>query len=303
MAEQADRRSSGWPRLRVADWADTRDTLHMWMQIVGKIRLATTPLINHWWNTTLFLTASGITTTPMPYGDGAFEIIFDFVDHRLLLDTSWGMQRTLELRPETCADFYEDLMALLADAGVDVKIWPVSVELPEQIKLDRDRAHSSYDAAYVNRWWHVMLSASIVMQAFRGLFIGKSSPVHFFWGSFDLAVTRFSGRRAPPRAGADAMTREAYSHEVYSCGFWPGGGAVDDAAFYAYAAPPPEGFDTALPGYNRELGEYVLMYDEVRKSASPRDTLMAFFQSTYEAAATLGAWNRAELERNESHGV
>jgi len=295
--------TAAWPPLPLAEWRATRDTLHLWMQIVGKLRLATTPLINHWWNTTVFLTARGITTTPMPYGDGAFEINFDFVDHRLLLDTSWGNQRTLKLHPETCADFYEDLMKLLAGAGIDVTIWPVSVELPEQIKLDRDRAHHSYDAGYVTRWWRAMLSASIVMQEFRGRFIGKSSPVHFFWGSFDLAVTRFSGRRAPQRPGADAITREAYSHEVYSCGFWPGGGAVDDAAFYAYAAPPPEGFDLALPGYNRDLGEYVLMYDEVRSDASPRDKLMEFFQSTYEAAATRGRWDRAELERSESDGV
>jgi hypothetical protein len=294
--------STAWTPLPLAAWKPTRETLHLWMQVVGKIRLASTPLVNHWWNTTLYLTPRGITTSAMPYGDGAFEIIFDFIDHRLGLHTSWGQSHAFDLRPEPCADFYDSVMTLLRKAGVDVSIWPVSVELPEQIKLDRDREHASYDAEFVNRWWRIMLASANVMGEFRGRFIGKSSPVHFFWGSFDLAVTRFSGRTAPPREGADLITREAYSHEVYSCGFWPGGGPVDDAAYYAYAAPAPTGFDSALPGYNRDLGEYVLMYEDVRKSASPRDTLLQFFQSTYEAAARLGAWDRKQLERSDADG-
>ena len=285
-----------WPPLPLAEWRATKETLNLWLQILGKIRLATTPLVNHWWNTTLYLTARGLTTSPMPHGDGAFQIDLDFIDHRLLLDTSWGERRKLELRPQPVAGFYDELMALLRDAKIDVKIWPMSVELPENFRLDRDRQHASYDAEYVNRFWRVMLSTSKVMGEFRGRFVGKSSPIHFFWGSVDLALTFFSGRKAPPREGADAMTREAYSHEVSSCGFWPGGGAVDDAAFYAYAAPAPEGFDRALPGWNTTLGEYILMYEDVRRSASPHDTLLAFFNSTYEAASTLGKWPK-ELDR------
>ena len=285
-----------WPELHLAEWKPTYETLHLWSQIVGKIRLATTPLINHWWNATLYLTSRGLTTSPMPYRDGAFEIAFDFIDHLLLIDTSWGQRRTLKLQPQSSAYFYGSLMMILRDLDIDVKLWPVSVEMPEAIRISEDQMHASYEADPVNRWWEIMLRSGLVMQEFRSRFIGKCSPVHFFWGGFDLAVTRFSGRRAPPRE--DPMQTEAYSHEVSSCGFWPGGGAVNDAAFYAYAAPQPEGFDRALPGYNRDLGEYLLMYDGVRRSSDPRGTLLEFFQSTYEAAANLGKWNRSELERN-----
>lgn len=288
--------ADAWPPLPLAEWRPTCETLHLWMQVAGKIRLATTPLINHWWNTTLFLTARGLTTSPMPYGDSAYEIAFDFIDHALLIETSWGPREKLDLRAEPPADFYRKVMDALARLNIDTRIWPVAVELPSPVRLDTDRRHASYDPEYASRWWRIMSSSALVMQEFRGRFIGKSSPVHFFWGSFDLAVTRFSGRRAPPREGADLITREAYSHEVSSCGFWPGGGKVDDAAFYSYAAPQPPGFDSALPRYNPDLGEYILMYDEARRSASPRDTLLEFFQSTYEAAANLGQWDRANLE-------
>ena len=290
-------RREAWPPLPLAEWRTTYETLHLWLQIVGKIRLATTPLINHWWNTTLFLTARGLTTTPMPYHDEAFEIQFDFIEHRLLVDTSWGPRRTFELRSQPCADFYASLMSALLELEIDTRIWPVSVELPTAIRLNADRDHATYDPEYVNRWWRIMLTVAAIMQEFRGRFIGKCSPVHFFWGSFDLAVTRFSGRRAPTREGADAMTREAYSHEVSSCGFWPGSGPVTDAAFYAYSAPQPKGFDDALPNYNRDLGEYIVMYEDVRTSSSPRATLLDFFQSTYVAGANLGKWNRADVER------
>lgn len=291
-------REDAWPPLPLAEWKATCETVHLWTQIAGKFRLATTPLINHWWNTTLYLTSRGLTTSPMPYGDGTFEIRFDFIDHRLVVDTAWGARRVIPLASQPCADFYTSVMDVLHDLGIDVTISPRTSELPANIRLDRDREHTTYDAAYANRWWRVMSSSAVVMDEFRAGFIGKSSPVHFFWGSFDLAVTRFSGRRAPAREGADAITREAYSHEVISVGFWPGGGAVNDAAYYAYAAPRPEGFDRALPGYNRDLGEYILMYDEVRRAASPRDKLLEFFQSTYDAAANLGKWNRAVLERS-----
>ena len=290
--------NEAWPPLPLAEWQRTYETLHLWTQVVGKIRIATTPLINHWWNSTLYLTARGLTTSSMPFGNAAFEIRFDFIDHVLLIETSAGARQTIDLRPQACADFYASVMHALKHLGIEVQISPVTSEIPVPVRLDEDRQHAEYDADYANRWWRVASSAALVMEEFRAGFIGKASPVHFFWGSFDLAVTRFSGRRAPPRPGADAITLESYSHEVSSCGFWPGGGAVNDAAFYSYAAPQPEGFDRALPGYNRDLGEYILMYDEVRASASPRDTLLDFFQSTYEAAANLGHWNRAELERS-----
>jgi Family of unknown function (DUF5996) len=291
-----------WPVLPLDSWKETYATLHMWTQIVGKVRLRLAPLVNHWWNVPLYVTARGLTTTRIPYGKRAFELWFDFIRHQLVLETNDGLVKTLSLDPRSVAEFYEQLMELLRSAEIEVKIWRMPVEIPSPIAFDQDRVHASYDRASVEKFWRVLLSVDTVFQKFRGRFIGKSSPVHFFWGSFDLAVTRFSGRRAPERSGADAMTREAYSHEVSSVGFWPGGGSVEGAAFYSYAAPEPQGFkdkrvcpDAAF--YDRQLGEFLLMYDDVRKAESPTTSLLEFCQSTYEAAATLGNWDRAALER------
>ncbi len=291
-----------WPDLPLDSWRDTYATLHMWTQIVGKIRLRLTPLVNHWWNVPLYVTARGLTTSRIPYGERAFELCFDFLAHELVLETNDGTVKRLALRPMTVADFYRDCLAMVRSAGMDVHIWRMPVEIPNPIAFDEDRVHSAYDPERVERFWRILLSADAVLQEFRARFIGKSSPVHFFWGSFDLAVTRFSGRRAPVRPGADAMTREAYSHEVSSVGFWPGGSGVNGPAFYSYAAPEPEGFRTAkvqpaAARYDAQLGEYLLMYDEVRAAESPSAALMAFCQSTYEAAANLGKWDRAALER------
>jgi hypothetical protein len=291
-----------WPPLPLEGWRPTYETLHLWMQIVGKIRLELTPRLNHWWNSTLYLTARGMTTSPMPYRDGSIEIRFDFIDHKLVIDTSWGATGGFDLGPQACADFYERLHAEMTRLGIEVKIWPVTCELPELIRLDQDRTHRSYDAGMVHRWWRATLSATMVLEEFRAKFVGKSSPVHFFWGSFDLAVTRFNGKRAPAREGADSITREAYSHEVISAGFWPGSGPVTDAAFYAYAAPSPEGLSDAkvrpdAAHWDAQLGEFILMYDAVRNAPSPRVALMEFLESTYEAAASLASWNREELER------
>jgi hypothetical protein len=293
-----------WPALPLAEWKPTYQTLHLWTQVVGKIRLALTPLVNHWWNSTLYLSARGLTTSPIPYGDSTFEVSFDFIDHRLTIDTSWGARRVIDLRPQATADFYRAVTTALKELQIEVHIHPLSSELPETIHLDTDRDHASYDPMYVNRWWRIMLSSANVFGEFRGRFIGKSSPVHFFWGGCDLAVTRFSGRRAPPREGADGITREGYSHEAISAGFWPGSGSVEGAAYYAYAAPQPAGFDRAAvrppaARYDTELGEFLLMYDDVRSAPSPRDALLEFLQTTYEAGATLAGWNRAELERSE----
>ncbi len=295
-------RDDPWPPLPYAEWRPTYETLHLWMQIVGKIRLELTPLLNHWWNSTLYLTARGMTTSAMPYRGGAVEIRFDFIDHRLIIDSSRGGVGGFDLRPQAPADFYAELREEMEKLGIEVSIWPVTVELPEAIHLDTDRTHSSYDSAQVHAWWRATLSAALVLEEFRARFVGKSSPVHFFWGSFDLAVTRFNGKRAPEREGADAITKEGYSHELISAGFWPGSGAITDAAFYVYAAPSPEGLANvsvkpAAARWDGELGEFLLMYDDVRNAASPRETLLDFLESTYEAAATLANWNREQLER------
>jgi hypothetical protein len=291
-----------WPALPLADWKDTCDTLHMWTQIVGKVRLATTPLVNHWWNVPLYLNARGLTTSPMPYRGRTFELRFDFVQHALVLETGDGDVRTMALAPRTVADFYHSFIGMLRAAGIDVAIWPMPVEVPDPIAFAQDRAHASYDRDAVQRFWRILRSVGRVFDVFRAGFIGKCSPVHFFWGSFDLAVTRFSGQRAVARPGADAITREAYSHEVSSVGFWPGSGDVSSAAFYAYAAPEPDGYgERAMrPGtafYDRGLGEFLLMYDDVRTSSSPCATLLEFCNATYDAAAELGRWDRAALER------
>jgi hypothetical protein len=286
-----------WPVLRISEWQDTRDTLHMLTQIVGKIRLALSPRINHWWEVPLYVTARGLTTSPVPYDSGVFEIQFDFVDHLLIVQTSGGATKTIPLRAGSVADFYSELMGTLAAVDVAVKIWTMPVEVPSGIRFEQDWLHCSYDREYAARFWRVLVSADTILKEFRANFIGKASPVHFFWGSFDLAVTRFSGRRAPERPGADAITREAYSHEVISAGFWPGTGDVD-AFFYCYAAPEPAGFSKAEVSpatavYGSQFSEFLLPYEDVRTAASPEKTLLGFLQTTYEAGATLGSWDRS----------
>jgi Family of unknown function (DUF5996) len=274
--------------------------LHMWSQIVGKVRLTLTPLENHWWNSTLYVTSRGLTTSPIPYGNRTFEIDFDFVEHRLIIQTSDGSTKNLSLSPKSVADFYGELMETLRTLAIEVQIHAKPDEVPEPIPFAEDHKHASYDAEAVNRFWRILVQVDRVFKKFKTQFIGKCSPVHFFWGSFDHAVTRFSGRLAPERPGADAITREAYSHEVISHGFWPGGGAVESPMFYSYTAPAPPGLEKAAiqPGfYSNELSECLLSYDDVRRSTSPDETLLEFMQSTYEAGADLANWDRAALER------
>ncbi|HTU41996.1 MAG TPA: DUF5996 family protein [Candidatus Aquilonibacter sp.] len=292
-----------WPELPLAAWQDTYATLHMWSQIVGKVRLALTPRINHWWEVALYVNARGLTTSAIPYGDRIFEIVFDFIDHRLVIQTSWGSSKILPLQPQSVADFYNAFMSALHSLGIAVKIWTMPCEVPNPIRFEQDTQHASYNAEYAHRFWQILVICENVFQEFRARFIGKDSPVHFFWGSFDLCVTRFSGRRAPERPGADPVTREAYSHEVISAGFWPGGNGIEGPAFYAYAAPEPAGFaeqkvEPAQAFYHPQMKEFLLMYDDVRRAASPREALLGFLQSTYEAGARLGNWNRQELEKH-----
>jgi hypothetical protein len=305
--DMATTRESEWPALPYAAWKDTRDTLHLWTQIVGKIRLALTPWINHSWHVALYLTARGLTTSPIPYDGREFQIDFDFIDHVLWIRTSDGHFRQLMLAPMPVAQFHAELLAALAELGIEVRINTMPNEIADAIPFDRDRVHASYDREYAARFWRVLLGAHRVLASFRTRFLGKVSPVHFFWGSFDLAVTRFSGRLAPPHPGGvphlpDAVAREAYSHEVSSAGFWPGGGGpVDYAAFYSYAYPAPEGFASAAvrPAqafFSQELGEFLLPYEAVRTAPDPERTLMEFLQTTYNAAADLGRWDRAMLE-------
>lgn len=291
-----------WPALPLSSWKDTCATLHMWTQIVGKVRLALTPKINHWWNVPLYVSPRGLNTSAIPYGDLVFEIEFDFIDHKLWIRVSNGTNRQIALAPRSVADFYQEFMSTLRSAGIDVKIWTTPVEIPDPIPFEEDRVHASYDPESAHRFWRILVSTEEVLTEFRSRFIGKTSPVHFFWGSFDLAVTRFSGRRAPERQGADSITREAYSHEVISAGFWPGGGEVTDAAFYSYAAPEPPGFAQqqvrpAQAFYHPNLKEFLLMYEDVRHAASPSHALLDFCESTYEAGANLGKWDRDALER------
>jgi hypothetical protein len=303
MPEQSSiNQAEAWPPLPLAEWKDTYATLHMWTQIVGKVRLALTPLINQWWNVPLYVTARGLTTSPIPCHDTPFELWFDFLDHQLVLQLCDGSRKTLPLAPRSVADFYKEVMSMLHSSDIDVKIWHMPVEVPDPIPFDEDRVHASYDPDAVRRFWRILLSVQCVFEDFRSRFVGKCSPIHFFWGSFDLAVTRFSGRSAPERPGADFVTREAYSQEVSSVGFWPGGGAIDGAAFYSYMAPQPAGFSdqTVRPEaahYDSQLGEFLLMYDDVRNANSPGATLLDFCQSTYEAGATLANWDRDQLER------
>src|SRR5580700_1076926 len=279
-----------WPKLPLAAWKDTYLTLHMWTQMVGKVRLALGPAINHFWGTTLYVSSRGLTTSPIPYEKGAFEVVFDFVSHSLEITTSAGETRTFRLQPRTVAEFYAEFMGALASLGIHAKVWTMPVEVPRPVRFTLDEGHRSYDAEYAHRFWQILVSTEKVFCEFRARFIGKCSPVHFFWGSFDLAVTRFSGRRAPERPGADAITREAYSHEVSSVGWWPGTAGVKDAAFYSYAAPVPKGLEEArvrpdAASYDKRLGEFILLYEDVRRDASPTAALLQFCQSTYEAGA------------------
>lgn len=291
-----------WPDLKLETWSDTRATLHMWTQIVGKICLALTPLTNHYWNMTFQVTPRGLSTPAMTQGNRTFTMTFDFVSHQLLIQISDGVTKAIPLEPRTVADFYRLVMTTLRDIGVDVHIWTMPVEIPNPIRFETDTTHHSYDPKAANAFWRALLAIKPVFESFRCSFIGKCSPVHFFWGSFDLALTRFSGRRAPERPGADAVTRESYSHEVISHGFWPGSAPGQDAMFYAYAAPEPAGFKDAegLPAaafYSKEFSEFFLPYEAVRNAERPAEDLKAFLTSTYEAGATLAQWNRAELER------
>ena len=291
-----------WPALPFAEWQDTCATLHMWTQIVGKIRLALTPLVNHWWEVPLYVSARGLTTSPIPYQHGVFEIEFDFIEHLLRIETSGGATETLELQPRTVANFYREVMETVRGMGIAVDIWEMPVELAKPIRFDQDTQHAAYDRAYAHKFWQVLVAIEPVFKEFRGRFLGKCSPVHFFWGSFDLCVTRFSGRHAPDRPGADAVTREAYSHEVSSVGWWPGGGDVADAAFYSYSAPEPTGFRDAKVSpakayYSAAGSGFRWMYDDARQASDPRAALLDFCQSTYEAAATRANWDRVNLER------
>ncbi len=297
-----------WPSLPLAAWQDTYSTLHRWTQIVGKIRLALAPKLNHWWQSTLYITPRGLTTSSIPYENRTFQINFDFLDHQLEIQTSDGITKRMALAPYSVADFYQKVMGILSEMGIEVRIWTMPQEVAEPILFEQDYEHTAYDPEYAQRFWRILVQADRVMTAFRARFIGKSSPVHFFWGSFDLAVTRFSGRRAPEHPGgvphmADWVTREAYSHEVSSCGFWPGGGPFVEPIFYAYAYPAPEGFrdhpvQPKEAFYSEEMQEFVLPYEVVRQADDPDTVLLAFLQSTYEAAANLGHWERVGLERS-----
>jgi hypothetical protein len=295
-----------WPELPYAAWRDSCETLHLMTQIVGKIRLARTPWLNHSWHVALYVTARGLTTSPIPDGARSFQIDFDFLDHVLRISTSDGGLRQLPLAAQPVAAFYAAVNSALAELGIEVKIDDKPNELPDPIRFPDDRVHASYDPDATHRFWQALRQADRVFAKFRTGFLGKSSPVHFFWGSFDLAVTRFSGRPAPRHPGGvpnlpDAVAQEAYSHEVSSVGFWPGGGAIDYPAFYSYAYPAPEGFAAArvrpdAAFYSEALGEFILPYDAVRTAADPDRALLDFLQSTYEAAANAAKWDRAALE-------
>lgn len=298
--------AQAWPSLPFHEWKDTCATLHLWTQVIGKIRLAQAPPVNHWWQVPFYITCRGLTTSPIPYGQRVFQIDFDFLDHRLSIQTSDGPSESFPLRALSVSDFHAEVRSRLRRLSLDIQIWPVPVEIPDPIPFEQDRVHHAYDPEYAHRFWRLLVQAHRVFSAFRARFCGKASPVHFFWGSFDLATTRFSGRSAPPHPGApnvaDHVSREAYSDEVSSCGFWPGGVGMEEPVFYSYAYPSPAGFAEvrvrpAAALYSREMGEFILPYDEVREADRPDDLLLDFLQSTYEAAATLGNWDRARLER------
>jgi hypothetical protein len=301
--------SNDWPSLPFAEWKDTAITLHMWTQIVGKIRLTLTPWTNHSWHVTLYLTSRGLTTSPIPHGSSTFEMQFDFIDHKLLIDKSDGARRTIDLKPQSVAEFYRIVMKILSDLDLAVTINTVPNEIENPIPFDQDEEHRSYDRESANRFWRVLVQSDRVFKEFRSRFSGKSSPVHFFWGSFDLAVTRFSGRPAPPHPGGiphlpDEITREAYSQEVSSLGFWPGNAAAPTPIFYSYAYPEPAGFAQAklqpsAASYEAKLREFILPYEAVRTAASPDEVLLEFAQSAYDAASKLGGWDRDALEEKK----
>jgi hypothetical protein len=297
-----------WPPLQLDQWRETYDTLHLWTQIVGKTRLALAPMENHWWEVALYVTPRGLTTSPMPSGTRTFAVDFDFIDHRLDVRVSDGAVSSLPLLSQSVADFYAEYVAALRVLDLDVRIWPVPVEVETAIPFAEDRVHAAYDDDAANRCWRILAQTDRVLKKFRGRFMGKASPVHFFWGGFDMAATRFSGRRAPRYSGAGApncpayVMVEAYSHECASCGFWPGGGAVAETAFYSYSYPEPRGYAEypvrpAAAYYNRDMGEFILPYEAVRTAAAPDEMLLDFFQSTYDAAADLADWDRSALER------
>lgn len=296
------RDSDAWPELPLAEWQDTYQTLHMWAQIVGKIRLRLAPLQNHWWNCALYVNTRGLTTSPIPYDGRSFEVQFDFLDHQLRLRTSSGEESAIALAPKSVAAFYRETLGMLSSAGIKAKINPKPQEVPDPIPFEKDETHKSYDPEYAMRFWRILLSTDEAFQEFRSKFIGKCSPVHFFWGSFDLCCTRFSGRKAPPRKGV--ITSEAYSHECSSLGWWPGGGDMKGPAFYAYMAPEPQGYGTRPKlqngFYSDQMHEFFLMYDDVRRAKSPRTEILEFAEKTYAAGADLAAWDRAVLERNQN---
>ena len=294
-----------WPSLPLEAWKDTCDTLHMWTQIIGKVRLALSPYVNHWWHVPLYVTERGLTTSPIPsHGEkgSVFEVHFDFIDHNLLILTSDGMAKALPLIPRSVASFYQEFMAALRTLGIEVTINTLPCEVHSPIRFDQDEVHASYDPVSTQRFWHILVQTDMVLKRYRSCFLGKSSPIHFFWGSFDMALSFFSGRRAPERPGADHVTQEAYSHEVISCGFWPGDDRFLTPAFYSYTAPAPPGIETVslLPAaafYSPQLGEFLLRYDDVRSADSPEQVLLEFYQRTYEAGATLAHWDREALEK------
>ena len=301
--------SVDWPSLPLGDWAATYETLHRWTQIVGKTRLAYAPMVNHWWQVTLYVTDRGLTTSPIPYGARSFEIEFDFFDHLLTAKTSEGDARSIPLVSQPVADFFSSYLSMMRSLDIDVKIRPVPAELADVLPFTDDRVHATYDPDAAHRCWQILEQSDRVLKEFRGRFIGKCSPVHFWWGAFDLACTRFSGRRAPVHPGgvpnlSDAVTREGYSHECFSAGWWPGsiGGPVAEPAYYAYAYPEPEGFSRAqlrpnAAYYHEQMREWFLPYEAVRMAPDPTAELMAFLQSSYDAAADLGKWDRSALER------
>lgn len=303
---------SAWPQLPLSDWADTYATLHRWAQLIGKTRLALAPMQNHWWQVTLYLTARGLGTSPIPYHERSFEIELDFLDHRLLMRTSDAAVQSIPLAPRSVADFYREYRGMLAALGVEARIWPVPVEIADATPFAADRVHASYDADAAQRCWRILAHTDRVLKQFRGRFLGKSSPSHFWWGSFDLSCTRFSGRRAPPHPGGipncpDYVTLEAYSHECISAGWWPGsaGGPVAEPAFYAYAYPEPAGFSDArvrpaAASYHPVMREWILPYEAVRAARDPDAALLEFLQSTYEAGAERAGWDRVQLERAQS---
>jgi hypothetical protein len=309
MIGRSPSRSADWPDLPLSAWADTCATLHLWTQIVGKVRLAHAPMVNHWWQVALYVTSRGLTTSPIPYDATSFQIDFDFIDHTLRIRASTGKSDILALAPRAVADFHGEIMGRLRRLGLETRIWAMPVEIEGAIPFDQDRQHASYDPDYANRFWCILVLVERLFTRFRSHFIGKVSPVHFFWGSFDLAITRFSGRTAPlltsdsPNLGRWVM-QEAYSHEVSSVGFWPGNGGFGRPAFFSYAYPEPPGFAdapmSAAAYYDRDLGQFILPYDAVRQASSPDELVMDYLRHTYEAAANLGKWDRQALERPSS---